>query len=151
MSVKVNPWVIDQQCQVIISTLYQYKHHWCGHDHPFIAFVVESESGQAEMQKAASMTRQEHACVFFQPCAKSCSVHIATDTSSTKCILCIHLLFTRSCAALRAADLDWIVGSGYSLGGYILKKNHKKQPGTMKKHEKPTWNREKPSKINLEP
>ena len=53
---------------------------------------------------------------FFQPCAKSCSVHIATDTSSTKCILCIHLLFTRSCAALRAADLHWIVGPGPGRG-----------------------------------
>ena len=27
---------------------------------------------------------------------------------------------TRSYAALRAADLDWIVGLGYSWGGYIL-------------------------------
>ena len=27
---------------------------------------------------------------------------------------------TRSCAALRAADLDWIVGPEYSLGGYII-------------------------------
>ena len=27
---------------------------------------------------------------------------------------------TRSCAALRAADLDWIVGPGYSSGWYIL-------------------------------
>ena len=26
---------------------------------------------------------------------------------------------TRSCAGLRAADLDWIVGPEYSLGGYI--------------------------------
>ena len=30
-----------------------------------------------------------------------------------------HLNPTRSCAALRAADLDWIVRPGYSLGGYI--------------------------------
>ena len=32
------------------------------------------------------------------------------------------LLFnsTRSCAALQAADLDWIVGPEYSLGGYIF-------------------------------
>ena len=29
-------------------------------------------------------------------------------------------LNTRSCAALRAADLDWIVGKGYGWGGYIL-------------------------------
>ena len=36
---------------------------------------------------------------------------------------------TRSYAALQAADLDWIIGPGYSLGGYILEK----------KHEKPTW------------
>ena len=40
---------------------------------------------------------------------------------------------TRSYAALRAADLEWIVGPGYSLGGYILEK----------KYEKPTWNHEK--------
>ena len=31
---------------------------------------------------------------------------------------------TRSYAALRAADLDWIVGQGYSSGGYILEKKH---------------------------
>ena len=53
---------------------------------------------------------------------------------------------TRSYAALRAADLGWIVGPGYSSGGYILEKNHEKnnlqpwktmknQPGTMKNHE----------------
>ena len=30
---------------------------------------------------------------------------------------------TRSFAALGAADLDWIVGPGYSWGGYILEKN----------------------------
>ena len=45
-------------------------------------------------------------------------------------------MYTRSYAALRAADLEWIVGPGYSLGGYILEKNH----------EKPTWNHEKPWK-----
>ena len=39
---------------------------------------------------------------------------------------------TRSYAA---ADLDWTVGPGYSLGRYILGENH----------EKPTWNREKPT------
>ena len=56
---------------------------------------------------------------------------------------------TRSYAALRAADLDWIIGPGYSSGGYILGENHEKptwnhenrpgpmenQPGTMKNHE----------------
>ena len=36
------------------------------------------------------------------------------------------LIFTRSYAALRAADLDWIIGPGYSLSGYILDKNHEK-------------------------
>ena len=41
---------------------------------------------------------------------------------------------TRSYAALRATDLDWIIGPGYSLSGYILERNH----------EKPTWNHEKP-------
>ena len=48
---------------------------------------------------------------------------------------------TRSYAALRAADLEWIVGPGYSLGGYILEKNHEKPTWN---HEKPTWNHEKP-------
>ena len=55
-----------------------------------------------------------------------------------------HLNRTRSYAALRAADLDWIVGPGYSLGGTIWKKKHENQPRTMKNHEKPTWNHEKP-------
>ena len=45
------------------------------------------------------------------------------------------VIITRSYAALRAADLEWIVGPGYSLGGYILEKNHENQPGTMKNHE----------------
>ena len=48
-------------------------------------------------------------------------------------IIIIMIMITRSYAALRAADLDWIVGPGYSLGGYILEKNHRK----------PTWNHEK--------
>ena len=37
---------------------------------------------------------------------------------------------TRSVAALRAADLDWIVGPGYSLGGTFWRK-------TMKTNLKP--------------
>ena len=49
-------------------------------------------------------------------------------------IIIIMIMITRSYAALRAADLEWIVGPGYSLGWYILEKNH----------EKPTWNHEKP-------
>ena len=32
----------------------------------------------------------------------------------------LNISLTRSCAALRAADLDWIVGPEYSLGGYIF-------------------------------
>ena len=36
----------------------------------------------------------------------------------------LTIYITRSYAALLAADLDWIVGPGYSLGGYILEKNH---------------------------
>ena len=32
-------------------------------------------------------------------------------------ILIILIIITRSYAALRAADLDWIVGPGYSPGG----------------------------------
>ena len=32
----------------------------------------------------------------------------------------IYIIYTRSYAALRAADLDWIVGLEYSSGRYIL-------------------------------
>ena len=46
--------------------------------------------------------------------------------------LCALIVNTRSYAALQAADLEWIVGPGYSLGGYTLEKHH----------EKPTWNHE---------
>ena len=53
----------------------------------------------------------------------------STDQSINKRLLGL-VLNTRSYAALRAADLDWIVGPGYSSGRYILEKNH----------EKPTWN-----------
>ena len=35
--------------------------------------------------------------------------------------------YTRSCAALRAADLDWIVGPEYSLGGYIFGEQGRKK------------------------
>ena len=35
---------------------------------------------------------------------------------------CFIICGTRSYAALQAADLDWIVGPGYSLGGYIFEK-----------------------------
>ena len=41
-------------------------------------------------------------------------------------ILIYLFLLTRSYAALRAADLDWIIGPGYSSGGYILGENHEK-------------------------
>ena len=45
------------------------------------------------------------------------------------------IMIIRSFAALRAADLDWIVGPGYDLGGYILEKTINNQPRTMKNHE----------------
>ena len=32
----------------------------------------------------------------------------------------VDVTYTTSYATLRAADLDWIVGPGYSSGGYIL-------------------------------
>ena len=41
-------------------------------------------------------------------------------------IVIMIIMITRSYAALRAADLDWIVGPGYSSGRYILEKNHEK-------------------------
>merc|ERR1712004_196875 len=47
----------------------------------------------------------------------------APKTDHSIAIYSIFLKGTRSYAALRAADLDWIVGPGYSSGGYILEKN----------------------------
>ena len=47
----------------------------------------------------------------------------------------ILFITTRSYAALRAADLDWIVRPGYGSGRYIGEKTMKNQPGTMKTHE----------------
>ena len=37
------------------------------------------------------------------------------------CLFCLFVWLTRSYAALRAVDQDWIVGLGYSWGGYILR------------------------------
>ena len=62
-------------------------------------------------------------------------------------IIAIIIIITRSYAALRAADLDWIVGPGYSSGRYIWRKTMKNQPGTMKDHE----NRLGTMKNDLEP
>ena len=68
-------------------------------------------------------------------------------------MITIIIILTRSYAALWAADLEGIVGPGYSLGGYTLEKhhekptwNHEKTWKTKKNHEKPTWNHEKPWK-----
>ena len=58
----------------------------------------------------------------------------STGSISMERFLKLIFIKTRSYAALRAADLEWIVGPGYSFCGYILEKNH----------EKPTWNHEKP-------
>ena len=82
-------------------------------------------------------------CAFF-------NLDLATVSRLARWICCqlsapsqrpaFSFLDTRSYAALRAADLDWIVGPGYSLGGDIFEKNHENQSKTMKNHEKPTWN-----------
>ena len=101
---------------------------------------------------------QNHVRTLFLPlliwnlrklCCKSClfgqgtKVHLCFPMSNINLIFfnicafnfCVLNIFnTRSYAALRAADLKWIVGPGYSLGGYILEKNHQKL----------TWNHEKP-------
>ena len=54
-------------------------------------------------------------------------IFIVINATIIICILIILLniiisiiIITRSYAALRAADLDWIVGPGYNSGGYIL-------------------------------
>ena len=56
-------------------------------------------------------------------------------------VYCLKVFkYTRSYAALRAADLDWIVRPGYSWGKYIWRQSMKNQPGKIKNHVKPTWN-----------
>ena len=49
----------------------------------------------------------------------------STDGKIPRCVFFILFRFTRSCAALRAADLDWIVGPEYSLG----RNKQKRYPG----------------------
>ena len=56
-----------------------------------------------------------------------CEEKIPMETPSA------NICKTRSCAALRAADLDWIVGPEYSLGGYIFGDS---QLTFMTQHEK---------------
>ena len=56
------------------------------------------------------------------PCWLQTISEIFRKTKFFIIIFCI----TRSYAALRAADLDWIIGPGYSSGGYILGENHEK-------------------------
>ena len=90
--------------------------------------------------------------VFFHQISKSLKTFPVQEVSSLTQVITSVLLFllpisltvliiiniiiiiiTRSYAALRAADLEWIVGPGYSLGGYTSEKHHKKL----------TWNHEK--------
>ena len=58
----------------------------------------------------------------------------------------MYLLCTRSYAALRAADLDWIVGPGYSLGrvhsGEKPWKTNMEPWKTMETNQKP-WKTQK--------
>ena len=46
-----------------------------------------------------------------------CTEQLSHISESRSLWFMISFSITRSCAALRAADLDWIVGPGYSLGG----------------------------------
>ena len=45
------------------------------------------------------------------------SFSIVTFNRETTIVIIIIIIITMSYAALRAADLDWIVGPGYSPGG----------------------------------
>ena len=62
-----------------------------------------------------------------------------------------QFITTRSYAALRAADLDWIVRPGYSWGKYIWRQSMKNQPGKIKKTMKNQPGTIKTMKTNLEP
>ena len=52
-------------------------------------------------------------------------------------LIIVIIIITRSYAALRAADLEWILGQDTVWAGTFWRKTMKNQPGTMKKHEKP--------------
>ena len=87
------------------------------------------------------------ACVLYWTRVNLIDVTLACEDANSKLVEVVtvadvdsedhvgnSLLQTRSYAALRAADLDWIVGPGYSLGRvHSGKKTMKNQPGTMKK------------------
>ena len=97
-------------------------------------YVPIVSSPITKIRKAKSLTNCQFSSTISQ-----CEI-LASELFLTLCRRiyrcdCI-LLCTRSYAALRAADLDWIVGPGYSLGGTFWRK-------TMGTNQKP-WKTMKP-------
>ena len=104
----------SSQIHIPILTNTYWNHSKCRHRN-LLCVTKAKESTCWHFSCGSSL----HFCFVFSShtgrstCVRSCDV----DCSGI-------LLITRSYAALRAADLDWIVGQGYSLGGYILEKKH---------------------------
>ena len=126
------------------------RHHY--HCYAFFSIIVENtqrtslplRSGYSPDKRGGAWGRLYHSWLGHTFSRVSYSWQVRCHHSRHEQLYCKrHQRFkdTRFYAALRAADLEWIVGPGYSLGGYILEKNH----------ENPTWNHEKTWKNHEKP
>ena len=76
-----------------------------GEDHPRVDLRLGED-------RDALSRGETHECQ-----AGCCSKTFGEEDKLGDCMVVLLIIITRSYAALRAADLDWIVGPGYSPGG----------------------------------
>ena len=113
-----------QKCIKSTSTSRPLSHHYCTAMHVhnlqvlFINIITINHHHLSYTSKYPAEAGARMNCRHRTPLLGQLTAHL------------FRFIITRSYAALRAADLDWIVGPGYS--------------SSMNNHEKPTWNHEKP-------
>ena len=104
-------------------TYHQHHHHYYYHRHhhhlnaPHAKIIVQQITRRVLPKRPRQTTR-----VHYQLVPNHWK---ETDMAQVIIVISVFIIIfnitnTRSYAALRAADLDWIVGPGYSPGGYIL-------------------------------
>ena len=79
------------------------------------------EKARFEEKKWGKWKKSYFHCCLFCLCPGYILHHPDPQTALQEDIdIIITITITRSCAAIRAADLDWIVGPEYSSGRYML-------------------------------
>ena len=79
------------------------------------------EKARFEKKKRRKRKKSFFHCCLFCLCPGYILPHPDPQTALQEDIgIIITITITRSCAAIRAADLDWIVGPEYSSGRYML-------------------------------